>query len=121
MIHNCDGKRNLMIEHFEILDKSYSNSEFYYCCCMGHDLGFYDHPIKNQDIEQYFSLNEEKDPHSIKFKYKHEKTMIVEDDNQLEISEGKVTGDWSKEIVNAFKYIEDNPLLGNAPLIVKLF
>ena len=47
--------------------------------------------------------------------------MIYQEDNQLEINEGKVTGDWSKELINAFKYIEDNPLLGNAPLIIRLF
>jgi hypothetical protein len=106
MIHNCEGKKSIMTEHYDILDqKNYLDNEFYYCCCMGYDLGFYDRPVRNTDLSQLISLNEEKDPHSIKFKYKHEKMMLNQEDNQLEISEGKVTGDCSKEVIHAFKYI----------------
>lgn len=46
--------------------------------------------------------------------------LINSDDNQVDISEGKASGDYTKEIINAFKYIEDNPLLGNAKLLVSM-
>ena len=87
MIHNCDGRKLVMAEHYDIIDRdNYHDSEFYYCCCLGFDLGFYDQPTKNKYLEQLISMNEEKDPHSIKYKYKYEKRMANEEDNQLEVS-----------------------------------
>ena len=35
-------------------------------------------------------INEEKDPHGIMYKYKYEQKMANEEDNQLEIHDGKV-------------------------------
>ena len=83
-------------------------------------MGFYELPSRNKELANLVNIDEERDPHSLKFKYKHEKMFINSDDNQVDISEGKAAGDYTKEIINAFKYIEDNPLLGNAKLLVRM-
>lgn len=71
-------------QHYDIIKKdNYHDNEFYYCCCLGYDLGFYQEPTENKYLKQLTSMNEEKDPHSIKYKYKYEKRMANEDDNQL--------------------------------------
>jgi hypothetical protein len=87
---------------------------------LGKDMGFYELASRNKELANLVNIDEERDPHSLKFKYKHEKMFINSDDNQVDISEGKAAGDYTKEIINAFKYIEDNPLLGNAKLLVRM-
>ena len=50
MIHTCEAKKTFMRDHFIILGKNYEDEEFYYCCCMGTDLGFYQKPSKNTHL-----------------------------------------------------------------------
>lgn len=55
MIHSCDDKKEIMIDHYDILHKEYNYDEYYYCCCLGTKLGYYEYPMKNERFDKLVS------------------------------------------------------------------
>jgi hypothetical protein len=120
MIHHCDEKKQIMKKHFQVLDKRSEFNSFYFCCCVGLDLGYYNDPRKNRKFNQICLIDEDRDPHNITFKYKYEKKMIDEEENQLEIYSGKVEGDVGNKMMEAFAFRENNGLIGNVSVTANL-
>jgi hypothetical protein len=59
-------------------------------------------------MNKYFNnvclINEERDRHNITYKYRYEKKMVNEEENQLEIYPGKVEGDVGKSLLDAYLF-----------------
>ena len=99
-IHSCDSKRVNMHKTYRVIGYQYQPKEFYYCCCWGKEMEFYLQDKGNIDLLQLESANDEKDPHSIKYKYRLEKSVGPED--QIELCEGRPMGDVGDELLEAF-------------------
>ena len=81
MVHYCPEKKKIMQKEYNILGRHFREEEFYFCCCLGYELGYYSELRNNTNFSNYCLIDENKDPHSIRNKFKYEKMPNVE--NQL--------------------------------------
>lgn len=79
-----------MKKHYQVLDKTTDFKQYYFCCCNGYELGYYNRINKNTSFNNVCLISEERDRHNITHKFRYEKKMINEEENQLEIFPGKV-------------------------------
>jgi hypothetical protein len=109
-----------MQKEYNVLDREFDHKEeFYYCCCQGYEMGYYSSLRNNKNCQDICLIGEEKDRHSLGYKYQYIKKAEGQD-GQLEIYDGKLQGDVGKNLWDALEFKEDYSLIGNAGVMVNL-